>query len=492
MSDRPTGGPARRGAILERTPELCRLGAGALAALIRDRKASVREVISTYLDHIDRTNPAYNAIVSLRPREVLLAEADAADARVMRGEVLGALHGVPQAIKDLAPTAGLRTTLGSPLFAAQVPEADGLIVQRVRQAGAIIIGKTNTPEFGLGSNTYNPVFGTTRNAYDTRYSAGGSSGGAAVALALRMLSVADGSDFAGSLRNPAAWNNLFGYRPSQGRVPLAPADELFFAQMSTEGPMARGVADLARLLTVQAGYDARAPLSLGRAGFRYEDKLREGRVSGSRIAWLGDHGGHLPMEAGILDLCVGALRLFEPLGCAVEPALPKFDLEKLWRAFVTLRHFSVGGRLKPLYDDPAKRALMKPEARFEVEGFLPLTAPELHRAALIRSAWYEAAMDLFERYDFLALPSAQVFPFDPATHWPKQIAGKTMDSYHRWMEVMVGVTMTGCPAISVPVGFGAEGLAMGMQLVGRPRKDLAVLQLAQAYEDVCPWVAVAP
>ena len=484
--------PSKRGAILERTPDLCRLGAGDLAAAIRDRKVSVREVMVAYLDHIERTNPDYNAIVSLRPREILLAEADAADGQVARGETIGPLHGVPQAIKDLAATAGLRTTLGSPLFADQVPEIDALIVARVRQAGAIVIGKTNTPEFGLGSNTYNPVFGITRNAYDRTRSSGGSSGGAAVALALRMLPVADGSDYAGSLRNPAAWNNIFGFRPSQGRVPSVPADEVFWNQQATEGPMARNVADLARLFTVQAGYDSRAPLSLGRAEFRYEDRLREKPVAGTRIAWLGDHGGHLPIEPGIIDLCEGGLKLLEGIGCLVEPALPKFDLENVWRAFVVLRHFAAGGRLRPLYDDPAKRTLMKPEAQFEVEGFLRLTGPELHAAAVVRSGWYAAIMDLFEHHDFLALPSAQVFPFDAATHWPKEIAGRKMDSYHRWMEVVTGMTMTGCPVISVPVGFGENGLSMGMQLVGRPRKDLAVLQLAQAYEDVCPWVKVAP
>ncbi len=488
MSDSPK--PA--GTILATAPELCRLGAGDLAALIGERKVSAREAMTAYLDHIERTNPAYNAIVSLRPRDALLAEADAADATVARGDALGPLHGIPQAIKDLAATKGLRTTLGSPLFADQVPEADALIVERVRAAGAIVIGKTNVPEFGLGSNTYNPVFGITRNAYDVTRSAGGSSGGAAVALALRMLPVADGSDFAGSLRNPAAWNNVFGFRPSQGRVPQAPADDLFFGQMGTEGPMARGVADLARLLSVQAGYDPRAPLSLGNPERRYEDRLREGNVAGTRIAWLGDHGGHLPMEPGILELCQGALKLFEGLGCAVEPALPRFDLERLWRAFVVLRHFAIGGRLWEFYDEPAKRALMKPEAQFEVEGFLHLTARQVHGAALVRSAWYAAIMALFARFDFLALPAAQVFPFPAATHWPPRIGNKDMDSYHRWMEVVIGMTMTGCPVISVPVGFGANGLSMGMQLVGRPRKDAAVLQLAQAYEDVCPWVKMAP
>jgi amidase len=487
MTDTPP-----RGAILAGAPELCRMGVVELAATIRTRKASAREAMTAYLDHIARTNPDYNAIVSLRPREHLLAEADAADAALARGTEVGPLHGIPQAIKDLVPTKGLRTTLGSPIFADQIPAIDGLIAERARRAGAIVIGKTNVPEFGLGSNTYNPVFGITRNAYDRTRSAGGSSGGAAVALATRMLPVADGSDYAGSLRNPAGWNNIFGFRPSQGRVPAAPAEEVFWSQQATDGPMGRSVADLATLLTVQAGYDPRAPLSLGFPEAPYQNRLRETPVKGARIAWLGDYSGHLPMEPGVLARCEGALKSLEGIGCIVEPALPRFDFELLWRAFVTLRHFAIGGKLKPLYDDPAKRTLMKPEAQFEVEGFLRLTGPALHAAAVTRSAWYAALLDLFERFDFLALPSAQLFPFDANWHWPKEIAGRTMDSYHRWMEVVAGVTMSGCPAISVPAGFGANGLSMGLQLVGRPRKDAAVLQLAQAYEDVCPWVKVAP
>jgi amidase len=485
--------PNPRGAILARTPEICRLGARDLAATIRARNVTAREAMLAYLGHIERTNPAFNAIVSLRPRAELLAEAEAADRHMAAGKPLGPLHGVPQAVKDLAATKGLRTTLGSPLFADTVPDFDQLIVARVRAAGAIIIGKTNTPEFGLGSNTYNPVFGITRNAYDTTRSAGGSSGGAAVALATRMLPVADGSDYAGSLRNPAGWNNIFGFRPSMGRVPSVPSDEVFWtSQQPTEGPMARSVIDLAALFTIQSGYDPRAPLSLGRAEHAYEDRLRDFDPRGKRIAWLGDGGGHLPMEPGVLDLCTGALKLLEGLGCTVEPAAPSFDLERVWRAFVTLRHFAAGGRLKPLYDDPAKRALMKPEAQFEVEGFLRLTGEALHAAAVTRSAWYLAVLQLFERFDYLALPSAQLFAFDADLHWPAEIAGRKMDSYHRWMEVVTGVTMTGCPVISVPAGFNAHGLAMGLQLVGPPRKDAAVLQLAHAYEQACPWVAVAP
>jgi len=485
-------GGAARSAVLARAPELCRLGATELAAAIRARNVSAREAMAAYLRHIEATNPAYNAIVSLRPREALLAEAGAVDARLGRGEALGTLCGLPMAIKDSVPTAGLRTTEGSPIFADFVPDADAPMVERIRRAGAIVIGKTNTPEFTLGSSTYNRVFGITRNAWDSARQAGGSSGGAAVALALRMLPVADGSDFGGSLRNPAAWNNVFGFRPSQGRVPSLPAEELFFAQMSTPGPIARSVGDLALLLTVQAGYDARAPLSLGRAEIAFEEGLREGGIEGTRIAWLADLGGHLPMEPGILALCEGALGLLAGRGCAIEPALPRFDFGRLWRAFVTLRCFAIGGRLGRLYDDPAKRAQMKPEARYEVEQFRRLSAAEVRAASVVRSDWYLALLALFARFDFLALPAGQMFPFPAETDWPRAVAGREMDSYHRWMEVMIGPTMSGCPTIAVPAGFGAGGLPMGLQLVGPPRKDHAVLRLAQAYEDVCPWAKEAP
>ncbi|MDJ1159997.1 amidase [Chelatococcus sp. SYSU_G07232] len=479
------------GSVVGKAPELCRRSATALAALIRRRQVSSREVVSAFLDQIDAVNPRYNAIVALRPRAEVLAEADAADAAIARGEAVGPLHGLPQAIKDLALTKGLTTTFGSPLFADFVPPADSVSVERIRKAGAIIIGKTNTPEFGLGSHTYNPVYGATRNAYDPSRTAGGSSGGAAVALATRMLPVADGSDFGGSLRNPAAFNNIFGFRPSQGRVPNAPALESFLSQFGYEGPMAHNVEDLALLLSVQAGYDARAPLSLDGGDHRYAVRLQADPRC-RRIAWLGDLGGHLAMEPGILDLCRQGLSLLGEIGCTVEETVPAFDFEKLWRAFVTLRHLTVGGKLKPLHDDPGKRALLKPEAQWEIEGGYRLSAYDVYAASETRTAWYATVLKLFETCDYLALPTAQVFPFPVEEHWPREVAGRHMDSYHRWMEVVAPVTLSGCPVISLPVGFDGRSLPMGMQLVGRPRDDLSVLQLAQAYEQACPWLAATP
>ena len=458
-----------------------------LSEWIRLRKVSCREVMSAFLDHIERVNTPANAIVSLRERAALLAEADERDAQLARGDHLGWMHGMPQAPKDLTATAGIASTQGSPLFRNEVPKADALMAARMRAQGAIFIGKTNTPEFGLGSNTYNTIFGKTLNAYDPTRSAGGSSGGTAVALALRMLPVADGSDMMGSLRNPAGWNNIFGFRPSQGRVPSVPAHDLFFNQLGYAGPMGRSVPDLAMLLSTQAGYDARAPLSISEDPAQFAGSL-ERDVGGTRIGWLGNYDGYLPMEDGVLAQCESALKDFESIGCKVEAARPDYPMEQLWQTWLTLRHFSCAGTLGALYRDPEKRALLKPEAQWEVEGGLRLSGEDVWNATVARSQWYNALLALFERYDYLALPSAQVFPFDANEHWPKAIAGRTMDTYHRWMEVVIGASLAGLPVVCVPAGFNAQGLPMGLQVIGKPQADLAVLQLAHAYDQATQWV----
>ena len=469
--------------------DICRLSAEDLASRIRERRLSVREAVTAFLDRIETVNPLVNAIVSLRERADILREADEADARLRAGAAPGPLFGLPIAIKDLAQTRGIRTTFGSPIFADLVPEEDELFVTRIRDAGAIVVGKTNTPEFGLGSNTYNPVFGATLNALDPALTAGGSSGGAAVALALDMLPLADGSDFGGSLRNPAAYNNVYGFRPSQGLVPSALGLDAFHAQMGVEGPMARTVRDLALLLDVQAGHHPRAPLSYEKSG-SFLAGLDE-PAQGGRIAWAGDFGCALPMEEGVLALCEGALARFAAAGFAVEAARPDFDAEALWRAFVVLRQASGGCTLKALHDNPAHRGKLKPEAVWEAEGAGRLTGPQIHAATIARTAWYRTLLSLFERFDLLALPTAQVFPFPVGTPWPREVAGRTMDSYHRWMQVSAFATMGGCPALNVPVGFDARGRPMGMQLIGRPRGDLAVLKAGAAYGATLPWAAGA-
>lgn len=462
-------------------PEAVTWDALTLSRRIHARDVSCREVMAAYLAHIETHNPAVNAIVSLRDRDELLDEADARDRQLARGESMGWLHGVPQAIKDLSATAGHRTTMGSPLFAEHVPTADSIMVERIRRDGAIIIGRTNVPEFGLGSHTYNPVFGATGNAYDPRCSAGGSSGGAATALAMRLLPVADGSDMMGSLRNPAAFNNVYGLRPSFGRVPFGPTPEVFGHQLATEGPMARTVADLARMLATQAGPDPRVPLSIDEDPAVFAGGL-DRDLKGARIGWLGDWQGYLPMEPGILPLCERALGTFRDLGCEVEDLVPGFDPAQLWQCWLTLRHWGVAGLLQAYHADPAKRRQLKPEACWEIEGGLALSATDVHGANTIRSAWYATLLALFARYDFLALPTAQVFPFPLEVDWPTQIADRRMDTYHRWMEVVVPGSLSGCPVISIPAGFSESGLPMGIQIIGPRQADLSVLQLARGYE----------
>jgi len=471
--------------------DLHNLPARQLAAMIRAREASAREVVTAFLDRISALNPTYNAIVSMRPREDILAQADAADAAVARGDAVGPLHGLPMAVKDTADAAGIVSTYGSPLFAKNVPKLDGLVVARQRQAGAIFIGKTNVPEFGLGSHSFNPVFGATGNAWNPAFTAGGSSGGAAAAIALRMLPFADGSDLGGSLRNPAAYNNILGFRPSQGRVPHWPRQETFLDQLVTEGPLARSADDLALLLAVQAGYDWRVPLSLSGRIPDWHDELGAD-LRGRRVAWLGDLGGYLPFEPGILELCATALGRFAEAGLTIEPLVPTFDWARLWRAFVVLRQFGIGSNFAAAFDNLTSRAVMKPELQWEIEQSRQLTLADMQHAMNVRTAWYDAVLGLFGQFDYLALPTAQVFPFPIQERWPQTIAGRQMDSYHRWMEVVVPGTLSGCPVISLPAGFSAAGLPMGVQIIGKPRDDLAVLQIADLYERISNFLTKQP
>ncbi len=472
-----------------RPTDVLSLSALDLAAAIGKRRISAREVMAAYLARLEALNPRFNAIVSPVDPELLLRQAAAQDADAARGRFHGALHGFPHAVKDTAPVRGIRSTQGSPLLRDNVPTADSLVVARMRAAGAIFTGKTNVPEFALGSHSFNPLFGVTGNAYHPGKSAGGSSGGTAVALALRMMPLGDGSDFGGSLRNPAGWNNVFGFRPSFGRVPSAPSTDVFSQTFATSGPMARTVADLALMLSVQAGADPRAPFSLKDDPALFAQPLAR-EWKGGRIGWLGDLGGALPMEEGVMATCEQALSAFRAVGMSVEAARLDEPADAMWRTAVTLRHLSVGADLRSFAADPARRAQMKPEALWEVDGFHALTAERIADAQAGRTRIFEAFRKAFERFDFLVLPTAQVFPFDVDVHWPTQIAGRSMDSYHRWMEVTLPATMAGLPALAVPAGFGGpDRLPMGLQIIGPTHADLAVLQVGHAYELASPWIA---
>lgn len=466
--------------------EVVTLDAVALSAAIKARQISCVEVMAAYLAQIERVNPRVNAIVSLQDREDLLCQAKERDAQLSRGEYLGWMHGFPHAVKDLEATKNIRTTMGSPLLKDFVPKEDSILVERLKSAGAIIIGKTNVPEFGLGSQSYNPVFGTTLNAHDTTKTAGGSSGGAAAALALRMVPVADGGDHGGSLRNPAAFNNVFGFRTSFGRVP-SNTFEVFMPSLSVHGPMARTVPDLAMLLSVIAGYDSRVPLSIRQDSAVFEQPLARD-FKGVRIAWLGDFRGYLPFDPGVLELCKTALKVFESIGCIVDEAIPDYPVEQVWLHWLKIRAWQVGAALKEPYRDPARRALLKPEAQWEIENGFKVSAFDIADASVVRTAWYHAVRAMFEKYDYLIAPAGQVFPFDANTHWPKDVGGRTMDTYHRWMEVMIPITMSGCPALCVPAGFNDVGLPMGIQIVGPNHGELSCLQLANAYDRATGWV----
>ncbi len=470
-----------------RPSDIVRMDAGALRQAIRTKAVSCVEVMGAYLDHIGATNPKVNAIVALQPREGLLAQARERDAQLAKGQVLGPLHGFPQAPKDLQAVKGIRSTSGSPILKDFVPAADSLLAARMRAAGAIFVGKTNTPEFGFGSHTYNPVYGATHNAFDPTKSAGGSSGGAAVALALRMLPVADGSDYGGSLRNPAGWNNVVGFRTSFGVVP-GEARDAWTPSMGVAGPMARNVSDLAMLLSMQAGYDERAPLAPPGSGARFAVPLG-GDMKGKRIGWLGDFGGATPCEPGVLATCEAALKTFEAMGCHVEPATVDHAVEPVWQAAIRLRAWQQGSNILDFYKDPAKRALLKPEAVWEVETALPLSAFDITAASTVRTTWSTAVRKLFQRFDYLVAPTAQVFPFPIEEHWPREIAGRTMRTYHEWMQGVLLVTLTGGPSLAVPAGFGPGGLPMGLQIIAPPHEELACLRLGYAYEQASGFPA---
>ncbi len=457
------------------------MDATVLSRAIHSRQVSCVEVMNAYLDHIGRINPQVNAIVALQERGDLLMQARERDAQLARGVSMGPLHGFPQAVKDLQAVKGIRMTQGSPILKDFIPSSDGIMVERLRSAGAIFIGKTNTPEFGLGSHTYNTVYGATHNAYDLTRSAGGSSGGAAVALALRMLPVADGSDYGGSLRNPAGWNGVFGFRTSIGRVPND-ARDAWLPSMSVSGPMARNVMDLAMLLSVQAGFDARVPLSLEGDGSVFQRRL-ESSFMGKRIAWGADFKGHAPCEAGVLEVCKKAARTLESLGCIVEEAAPDFDFEALWQATIRLRGWQQGASIQAYYNDPAQRALLKPEAIYEIETGMRQSARDITAASVLRTDWSQTVREFLERYDFLVLPTAQVFPIDINQHWPQEIAGQKMLTYHEWMKGTLLVTMSGCPALAAPAGFSDAGLPIGIQIIATNRQEFSCLQLAYAYEN---------
>jgi amidase len=459
--------------------ELCFLTATELARRIRDRAVSCEEVMRAHIDQIERVNPAVNAIVTFAAEQAV-ASARAADAALARGHAPGSettpLYGLPIAHKDLVLTKGIRTTFGSPLFRDFVPDSDSLIVERFKAAGAITLGKTNTPEFGAGSQTFNTVFGATRNPYDLSKTCGGSSGGAAVALACGMLPIADGSDLGGSLRNPASFCNVAGFRPSTGRVPSWPVYNAWYP-LSVVGPMARTVQDLALQLAAIAGPDPRAPISITEPGSVFARPL-ERDFKGVRLAWSRDLGG-LPVHPAVTAVLEAQRHVFEDLGLVVEEAQPDFagadEVFKVLRAYLFELSY---GTLRT-----AKREQLKDTVVWNIEQGSQLTGSQIGSAERKRTELYHRVREFMSRYAFLAAPVVQVLPFDVNQPWVTEINGQLMHTYVDWMKSCYFISVTGLPAISVPCGFSADGLPVGLQIVGRHQDDLGVLQLAHGFEQ---------
>ena len=454
--------------------DICFLTATEIRDNIRDRSLSAVEVMEAHLTQIEKVNPTVNAIVTLLP-DVAIEGAKAADDAISRGDDLGPLHGLPTAVKDLTLTKGIRTTFGSPIYKDNVPDKDAIIVERIKKAGAIIIGKTNTPEFGAGSNTFNPVFGATLNPYDISKTCGGSSGGAGVSLACRMLPIADGTDLGGSLRNPANFNNVVGLRPSPGRVPgVSP---MGWSTLAVQGPMARTVADLALHLSAIAGPDNRSPISIEQPGISFA-RILERDFAGVRIAYVSDVGG-LPVDPKVTSIIRTSVGVLESLGCVVDETAP--DFSNADEVFKTLRAWGTASLRSELLEQ--HRDLIKGTIIGEIESGLKLTASDVGQAEKMRTAYFDRVNAFMDTYEFMIMPVNQVPPFDATTEYPTEINGVLMESYIDWMKSCYYISALGHPALSVPCGFTPEGLPVGLQIVGRHHDDYGVLQLANAFEQ---------
>jgi amidase len=454
------------------TDELCFTPARQLALLLKKNKLSATELMRAFIERIERVNPKLNAIVTFLPEQAL----QAAKALERKNSLAGPLSGLPIAYKDLVPTKGVRTTFGSMVYENHVPQEDHVIVERLGAAGAILIGKTNTPEFGAGSQTFNKLFGVTRNPYDLSKTAGGSSGGAGAAVAAGMLPFADGSDLAASLRNPGNYCNVVGFRPTPGRVPGWPAANSWDT-LSVIGPMGRTVEDCALLLSAMAGPDPRAPTSIVESGSVFSRPLKRD-FKKTRVAWSRDLGG-LPMDTRVISLLAGQKRVLESLGCIVEQAEP--DFAGATEAFETLRALGFLARFGPLLKE--HRDKLKDTVLWNIEQGMKLTPEKIARAAQLRTTLFHRMRAFLERYEFLACPVNQLPPFPADLEWPREIAGTKLENYLDWMKSCYYITITSHPAVSVPAGFTPDGLPVGLQIVGRYRADFSVLQLAHAFES---------
>jgi amidase len=466
--------------------DLCFVPAVELLRLYRARKVSPLEVMQAVLARIDAVNPKLNAYVTLA-RESALAEARKATAAVKRRTAMPSLFGIPVSIKDLTPTRSLRTTWGSKIFEHHLPEEDALIVKRLKAAGAIVVGKTNTPEFGAGGNTFNAVFGATRNPWNPALTCGGSSGGAAVALATGMGPLAQGSDTGGSLRTPAAFCGVVGFRTTPGLVPYYPK-ALAWDSIGVTGPMARTVPDVALMLSVIAGPDDRAPLSYDVDTRQFLAATKRPLVKGWRVAWTPDLNGLIPVDAEVAAVAERALRVFRSLGAKVEHASPDFsEVNEIVLGTRGLSMVANYAHHLPGWKDQMQKGLI-----WNIEQGLSLTPVEIGRAEKLRTQLWQRVRAFLETRDLLILPTVAVPPFPVEQPYPTEINGKPLDNYTQWFFLTYGITLTGLPAISVPCGFTREGLPVGLQIVGRRRQEAAVLRAAAAFEAAAPWADKIP
>ena len=460
--------------------DLCFLPAEELAAAIRKKNISPREVVEAVLERIEKVNPKVNAYCTVVP-EMARETARRAEEKVMRGEVVGPLHGVPFSVKDLNLTKGVRTTFGSKIFEHFVPQEDGLIVERMKNAGAILIGKTNTPEFGAGANTYNSVFGATRNPWKPTHTCGGSSGGAAVALACGLGPLATGSDLGGSLRIPAAFCGVVGFRTTPGLIPIYPS-LLAYDNLGVEGPMARTVGDAALMLSVAAGEDPRAPISFPSDPRAFLSAAASPDIRGLKAAWSPDLK-IIPVDQEVREVAGRAARRFQEMGCTVEEAEP--DMQGVREIIYVTRSL----RMLASHADKLEkwREKMNPNLVWNIEQGFTLTPQRIAEAERERTNLYRRVREFFTRFDLLLTPTVAVPPFPVEMSYPREINGKPLENYTDWLLLTYAMTLTGYPAISIPCGFTREGFPVGLQIVGRKLSETTVLRAASAFEALAPW-----
>jgi amidase len=467
--------------------DICFIPAGELVRLYRARKISPLEVMQAVLARIDAVNPEVNAYVTVARDSALAAARAATRALGRKGTALPSLHGVPVSIKDLSATKGIRTTWGSVLFTDHVPDKDDLVVERLKAAGAIVVGKTNTPEFGAGGNTFNSLFGATRNPWNTALTCGGSSGGAAVAVACGMGPIAQGTDLGGSVRVPASFCGVLGFRPTPGLVPAYPRT-LAWDTLSVTGPLARTVGDVALMLAAIAGPDDRAPISYEVDTSQFTRAVKAPSIKGWRIAWTPDLHGLLPVDADVARVAESVIRVFRSIGAKLERASPDFSaVKEIVRGTRAVTMVALQADKWPGWREQLQKDLVR-----DIDQALTRTARDVARSEMLRSALWHRVREFMASRDLLVLPTVAVPPFPVEQPYPPEVNGKILDDYTEWFYLTYAITLTGLPAISVPCGFTRSGLPVGLQIVGRRRQEVAVLRAAAALEAVAPWGSSIP